>query len=139
MSHLCTRMHTHSHRQPHPRMLIVAPLTPLTTAPCHHASSCPSREVSLYDFERPGFSETTGHFTQLVWVRTQQVGCAIGVCPNGVSVGTVTWRGKLYVCEYWPPGRCYCWWWWWWLVVGATAAGGRWWWSLYPTPISFMP
>ena len=58
----------------------------------------------MYNFADPSFSETTGHFTQLVWRHTYQVGCAIGIC-NSVQAGTATWRGKLYICEYYPPGE----------------------------------
>lgn len=61
--------------------------------------------MRLYDFNNPNFSELTGHFTQLVWAGTTQVGCAIGVCPNGVQVGASTWNGKLYVCEYSAAGN----------------------------------
>lgn len=49
-----------------------------------------------YDFEHPGFSEGTGHFTQLVWRDTRGVGCAAKECGAG---------GWLVVCEYWPAGN----------------------------------
>ncbi|GIM01977.1 hypothetical protein Vretimale_6740 [Volvox reticuliferus] len=62
-------------------------------------------ESNKYDFLKPGFNSTTGQFTQLVWVRTSMVGCAIGVCPNGVSYLGGRWEGKLYVCMYWLPGN----------------------------------
>ncbi|KAL1917800.1 uncharacterized protein VTP21DRAFT_3634 [Calcarisporiella thermophila] len=52
-------------------------------------------EVSQYRFDRPGFSAATGHFTQIVWKGTRQVGCAEANC-----------RGrKMYVCEYEPAGN----------------------------------
>ncbi|GLC41081.1 hypothetical protein PLESTF_001078000 [Pleodorina starrii] len=62
-------------------------------------------EVSKYNFNNPGFNSSTGQFTQLVWVRTTLVGCAIGVCPDGVSYLGGQWNGKLYVCMYWLPGN----------------------------------
>ena len=34
-------------------------------------------EVLLYDFEAPGFSEATGHFTAMVWKNTCEVGCGV--------------------------------------------------------------
>jgi uncharacterized protein YkwD len=37
------------------------------------------REVQLYNWNDPRFSPTTGHFTQLVWRGTKQVGCAMQV------------------------------------------------------------
>jgi uncharacterized protein YkwD len=52
-------------------------------------------ELLKYDFRRGGFSKATGHFTQLVWMGTQRLGC-----------GTSTCRGKrLWVCQYDPPGN----------------------------------
>lgn len=61
-------------------------------------------ERSLYTFSPPsdvtGFSEATGHFTQLVWKATQTVGCGAYACngENGID-------GYMLVCEYWPPGN----------------------------------
>eukprot|EP00198_Chlamydomonas_reinhardtii_P008756 XP_001698093.1 predicted extracellular protein [Chlamydomonas reinhardtii] len=62
-------------------------------------------EVDKYDFSNPGFSSGTGQFTQLVWQRTYMVGCAIGVCPDGVSYAGGRWQGRVYVCMYWLPGN----------------------------------
>lgn len=52
-------------------------------------------ERRLYDFRRPDFSEATGHFTQLVWKATTDVGCGRKLCRTG-------W---YLVCEYWPRGN----------------------------------
>ena len=52
-------------------------------------------EVKLYRFPDGGFSMKTGHFTQLVWRSTKQVGCGHSVC-NG---------NDIWVCEYDPPGN----------------------------------
>ncbi|MCJ1469752.1 hypothetical protein MMC07_008394 [Pseudocyphellaria aurata] len=67
-------------------------------------------EGSKYDFDRPtGFSESTGHFTQLVWKATTSVGCGRMACDGraggddgGDGDGAYGW---LVVCEYWPPGN----------------------------------
>ncbi|KAI1119023.1 CAP domain-containing protein [Nemania sp. NC0429] len=59
-------------------------------------------EGGEYDFGKPGFSEATGHFTQLVWKDTSAVGCGRRLCGE---------RGWYLVCEYWPRGN----------VVGAFA------------------
>jgi len=52
-------------------------------------------EIKLYKFPNGGFSMQTGHFTQVVWRSTQQVGC-----------GHVTCNGNdIYVCNYDPAGN----------------------------------
>ncbi|KAJ5493439.1 hypothetical protein N7539_002185 [Penicillium diatomitis] len=89
-------------------------------------------EVKLYNFNKPtGFSEKTGHFTQLVWQSTTEVGCAAINCgfdKNKRSIrddafntddvkmddhrirpreadGTTRAQGWYVVCEYKPPGN----------------------------------
>jgi len=39
-------------------------------------------EVSLYDFNKPGFSAATGHFTCLVWLASKEYGIAISFDPK---------------------------------------------------------
>lgn len=60
------------------------------------------QEVQGYDFTAPGFSASTGHFTQLVWRGTQRLGCAAARCPN-------LFRGLgeavFVVCRYAPAGN----------------------------------
>ena len=52
-------------------------------------------EVKGYSFKQPGFSMQTGHFTQVVWRGTTQVGCAMAQCKGN----------DVWVCEYDPPGN----------------------------------
>lgn len=52
-------------------------------------------EVQLYDFNNGAFSMSTGHFTQLVWKDTKNLGCGVSMC-NG---------GEIWVCNYDPPGN----------------------------------
>jgi uncharacterized protein YkwD len=52
-------------------------------------------EVNRYDFTKPGFQKGTGHFTQIVWRGTREVGCAVANC-GGKS---------LWVCRYAPQGN----------------------------------
>jgi hypothetical protein len=59
-------------------------------------------ERRLYDFSRPGFSEATGHFTQLVWKATSTVGCGRRLCVDQGGSGINGW---YLVCEYWPRGN----------------------------------
>src|SRR5262249_36883048 len=52
-------------------------------------------EVKRYSFGSGSFSMKTGHFTQLVWRGTTQVGCGHSQC-NGLDV---------WICQYDPPGN----------------------------------
>lgn len=52
-------------------------------------------EIKLYRFAGGGFSMQTGHFTQLVWTTTTQVGCGHVQCKGN----------DIYVCNYDPPGN----------------------------------
>ncbi|HUS32235.1 MAG TPA: CAP domain-containing protein [Kofleriaceae bacterium] len=52
-------------------------------------------EIKLYKFPDGGFSMQTGHFTQLVWTTTKQVGCGHVQCKGN----------DIYVCNYDPPGN----------------------------------
>jgi uncharacterized protein YkwD len=52
-------------------------------------------EVKLYNFKSGAFSMETGHFTQVVWKSTTQLGCGVAQC-----------RGMdIWVCNYDPPGN----------------------------------
>lgn len=55
-------------------------------------------EEPEYDYERPGFSSGIGHFTQIVWKETTEVGCA---CRSGCADG----YSDVCVCQYNPPGN----------------------------------
>jgi hypothetical protein len=58
-------------------------------------------EVDAYDFDDPGFSSGTGHFTQIVWRDTDELGCATAVCPEtGPTPGRL-----IHVCHYAPFGN----------------------------------
>ena len=52
-------------------------------------------EVSKYDFENPGYKEGIGHFSQLVWKDSKQIGCG-AACQDHTC--TVT-------CNYYPAGN----------------------------------
>jgi uncharacterized protein YkwD len=52
-------------------------------------------ELKHYPFRKGGFSMKTGHFTQVVWRGTTQVGCGRSQC-NGMDV---------WICQYNPPGN----------------------------------
>lgn len=52
-------------------------------------------EYKKYDPDTVSFSASTGHFTQLVWKGTRQVGCAVKNCG----------QMNLVVCNYVPTGN----------------------------------
>jgi uncharacterized protein YkwD len=54
-------------------------------------------EINSYDFAngRSSDGQAVGHFTQIVWRGTKQVGCAVATC-NGQD---------LLVCNYSPAGN----------------------------------
>jgi len=55
-----------------------------------------------FDFNKPDFSESTGHFTQVVWKSTTSVGCGRKQCDGDGNPATPGW---YVVCEYYPPGN----------------------------------
>ena len=56
-------------------------------------------EIHAYNFNNPGFSSATGHFTQVVWRGSTQLGCARATCKT--SHGDTDY----WVCRYSPPGN----------------------------------
>lgn len=53
-------------------------------------------EIKDYDFNNPGFSSGTGHFTQVVWVDSMELGVAKATAQNGM---------QFVVARYFPPGN----------------------------------
>lgn len=52
-------------------------------------------EIKDYNFSKPGFDEKTGHFTQVVWKSSNQIG--VGVACKGSTT--------YVVANYNPPGN----------------------------------
>lgn len=65
-------------------------------------------EIQWYDFNNPkivgGFKNgcdapVNGHFTQVIWKESRQLGCGAATCNIGGNTGT------YWVCRYAPPGN----------------------------------
>jgi len=48
-----------------------------------------ANEAKDYDYSNPVFSDITGHFTQLVWRNTSDIGCAMVDCAPGTIFSAV--------------------------------------------------
>jgi uncharacterized protein YkwD len=55
-------------------------------------------EESKYDYANPGWQPEAGHFTQMVWKGTTEIGCGMARCTSG------DWA-YVWVCQYNPPGN----------------------------------
>lgn len=53
-------------------------------------------EVADYNYADNSCSGVCGHYTQIVWRSTTELGCGRGVCPDG---------GEWWVCHYAPAGN----------------------------------
>ncbi|KXT13090.1 hypothetical protein AC579_2144 [Pseudocercospora musae] len=60
------------------------------------------KEEHSYSYKDGKFTEEDGHFTQLVWQNTTQVGCGLVQCDNDAHAGV---KGAYLVCEYSPRGN----------------------------------
>jgi len=78
----------------------------------HSASAGPDAvslwadEASTYNYSSNSCSGVCGHYTQIVWRSTTEVGCGLRVCTTGSpfdSRSGATWT--MVVCDYRPPGN----------------------------------
>ncbi|KAG2027671.1 hypothetical protein GB937_000111 [Aspergillus fischeri] len=64
-------------------------------------------EGQKYDYKLPtGFSEETGHFTQLVWRATREVGCAAFNCGDQDGNDAKDKEGRYTRAQGWYVGEC---------------------------------
>ncbi|RWS29389.1 hypothetical protein B4U80_01900 [Leptotrombidium deliense] len=72
-------------------------------ATCSRAVTNWYNEKQYYDKANPGFSMKTGHYTQVVWKSTTELGCAKGTYPITKNCRMGGWT--VVVCSYNPPGN----------------------------------
>lgn len=53
-------------------------------------------EINYYNFNNPGFGQKTGHFTQVVWLGTTDLGCGLAISKTNKIYGS---------CNYSPSGN----------------------------------
>ncbi|XP_035279623.1 serotriflin isoform X2 [Anguilla anguilla] len=56
-------------------------------------------EKEFYTYSQSVNWNAVGHFTQMIWRRTNEVGCGVAHCPSNSSAQ------YFYVCHYSPPGN----------------------------------
>ena len=77
---------------------------PVNVSPTEVVDSWGS-EKQYYDYDsnscnNPKESQGCGHYTQLVWSDTEEIGCGMASCNNKDNSETEIW-----VCQYTPPGN----------------------------------
>jgi pathogenesis-related protein 1 len=62
-------------------------------------------EGEHYDYARNRCAkgEVCGHYTQVVWRDSTQIGCGVAQCPSGGPFGEHEW--VFWVCNYSPAGN----------------------------------
>jgi pathogenesis-related protein 1 len=60
-------------------------------------------EVANYDYATNSCSMVCGHYTQVVWRDSTELGCGVQSCTTGSPFGSGSWQ--IYVCNYSPPGN----------------------------------
>ncbi|KAL1623577.1 hypothetical protein SLS56_008217 [Neofusicoccum ribis] len=65
-----------------------------------------ANESRQFNFADPDFSESTGHFSQMVWKSTTAIGCGRKNCGSASGSGDDDHANGWYVvCSYWPRGN----------------------------------
>jgi pathogenesis-related protein 1 len=54
-------------------------------------------EIEYYDYDNNSCTDVCGHYTQLMWKGSTEVGCGVAFCNDG--------QADVWVCNYSPPGN----------------------------------
>lgn len=60
-------------------------------------------EKSKYNYANNSCSGTCGHYTQVVWAASLNLGCGVKNCTQNSPFGSSSWQ--FWVCNYDPPGN----------------------------------
>ncbi|GAA5959928.1 hypothetical protein JCM10213_000181, partial [Rhodosporidiobolus nylandii] len=85
-------------------LYVVGPVSKDATMDCKNGVESWNNEEKDYTYSPPtGFSNVTGHFTQVIWKETTQLGCSMKAV-EGV-MGTAGELDAYLVCEYSRAGN----------------------------------
>ena len=68
------------------------------TISARHVAESWEQEAADYDHQakRCRKSAVCGHYTQMIWRNSKEIGCGMAVCDD---------KGQIWVCNYYPPGN----------------------------------
>ncbi|XWX00570.1 hypothetical protein V2A60_008591 [Cordyceps javanica] len=73
---------------------------PFTDKPASFWADLWGEERERHKYDQAGYSAESGHFTQMVWKATTQLGCAVKLCKDKKGMDT-----SHVACEYEPIGN----------------------------------
>lgn len=63
-------------------------------------------EKANYNYANNSCAGTCGHYTQVVWRASTELGCGVKLCTSGSPFGSFNGgQWQLWVCNYNPPGN----------------------------------
>lgn len=60
-------------------------------------------EKKNFNYASNGCTGVCGHYTQVVWAKSTQLGCGVATCTKNNPFGGGNWT--IWVCNYDPPGN----------------------------------